>query len=149
MRKVQLAALCAAMALLSSCGGSSNSTVNGNWTATLVNPDSTTAFTLSMTLSQGSAGAVSVTNLSFGTSSSCFATGTTATGTFASSGTTNGVTTGSFQISIQSSTSNSNGANQLIMQGALTNDNTVTGSWALTGTGVGCSGSGTFTMTKM
>jgi len=148
VRTLQWVALCATMIMLVACGSNSNNAFNGNWSATLVNPDSTTAFTFTTSLSEGSQGNVTVTNLSFGTSSSCFALGTTASGTFAGTGTTNGAATGSIQLTIQSSTSNSNGANALTLQGAL-NNNTITGSWQLTGTGAGCTGSGSFTMTKM
>jgi hypothetical protein len=129
-------------AALSACGNSSSSSaINGNWTATLTGSQNI-SFTATLTASNG---AVSITNLSFTTSQSCFDAGATATGTFALAGTTNGVTTGTFQMTIQSSSSNSNGTNALTLQGTLTN-NSITGNWTLTGTGAGCTGSGTFTM---
>jgi hypothetical protein len=100
---------------------------------------------LSATLTQ-SGTSVTVTNLTFTASQSCFDSGATATGSFAVTGNMNGVTTGTFEMTIMSGASNSNGANQLLLQGTLTN-NSITGNWTLSGTGAGCTGSGTFTMT--
>ncbi|HLW88452.1 MAG TPA: hypothetical protein VKR57_08145 [Terriglobales bacterium] len=131
---------------LSGCGSSSNSSINGNWTATLTSANGTQALAFTVSLAE-SGSALNVTNLTFTTSSSCFALGTTATGAFTATGTSGGVTTGTFQLTIQSGTGNTNGANQLTLQGTLTN-NTITGNWTLTGTGAGCSGSGTFTMSS-
>jgi hypothetical protein len=45
-------------------------------------------------------------------------------------------------------TGTTTGSNTLTMQGTI-NNNTVTGTWTLTGLTSGCSGSGTFTMNKM
>ena len=134
--------------MLAGCGtNSSNGSLNGNWTAALVSSSSNASpnlnFTLSMTETSGSN--LSITNLNFTTSSPCFASGTTATGGFTLSGTLNGVTSGGFQMNIQSDGSSSN--NQLSLQGTVSN-NTITGNWTLTGTTAGCSGSGTFTMNK-
>ncbi|MGH9499073.1 MAG: hypothetical protein ACRD3L_08000 [Terriglobales bacterium] len=128
----------------SGCGNNSGSgsTINGNWTAILTGSQD---LNLSVTLTQSSGSAVTVSNLSFTTSQSCFDTGASATGAFSVTGTTNGVTTGSFVMTIVSGASNSNGMNQLMLQGTLTN-NSITGTWNLSGTGAGCTGSGTFTM---
>jgi hypothetical protein len=128
---------------LSGCGSGSNgsSAINGNWTATLTG---TQDLNFNVTLTQ-SGSVVSVTNLSFTTSQSCFDTGATASGTFSLTGTLNGVTTGSFAMTIQSGASDPNGANTLTLGGTLTN-NSITGNWTLSGNGVGCTGSGTFTM---
>jgi len=130
---------------LSGCGGGSSSTINGNWSATLTNQDGSPALSFTVTLAQ-SGSTLNVTNLTFTTSSSCFALGTTATGAFTATGTSGGVTTGTFQLTVQSGSGNTNGANQLTLEGTLTN-NSITGNWTLTGTGAGCSGSGAFTMT--
>jgi hypothetical protein len=129
---------------LSGCGGgsSSSSAINGNWTATLTGSQD---LSFNVTLSQ-SGGVVSVTNLSFTTSQSCFDSGATATGAFTLMGTLNGVTTGSFQMTVQSGASNANGSNTLVLTGTLTN-NSIAGNWTLSGSGLGCTGSGTFTMT--
>jgi hypothetical protein len=127
---------------LSACGNSSNNAINGNWTATLTG---TQAISFTATLTQ-SGNAVSVTNLSFTTSQSCFDAGATATGGFTLAGTSMGVTTGTFEMTIQTGSSNTNGTNTLTLQGTLTN-NSISGNWTLSGTGLGCTGSGTFTMT--
>ena len=133
--------------MLAGCGSnSSNGSLNGNWTAALINSNSNTTpnfnFTLTMTETSGSN--LSITNLNFTTSSPCFAAGTTATGGFTLSGTLNGVTSGGFQMNIQSTGSSNN---QLSLQGTI-NNNTISGHWMLTGTNAGCSGSGMFTMNK-
>ncbi|MGO9123640.1 MAG: hypothetical protein ACLP6G_02005 [Terriglobales bacterium] len=127
---------------LSACGNSSNSAINGNWTATLTG---TQDIGFTATLAE-SGSAVSVTNLSFTTSQSCFSTGAAATGAFTLAGTSGGVTTGTFQMTIQSGTGNTNGTNQLTLAGTLSNTS-ISGNWTLSGTGGGCTGSGTFTMT--
>jgi hypothetical protein len=129
----------------SGCGGSSSGSINGNWTATLTSSDGTQALAFTATLAQNGS-ALTVTNLSFTTSSSCFALGTTATGAFTATGTSGGVATGTFQLTISSGSGNTNGSNTLTLEGTL-NNNSITGNWTLVGTGAGCSGSGTFTMT--
>jgi hypothetical protein len=145
MKHFGIALILSAALVLSGCGSSStNNSINGNWTATLTNPDGSTALAFTLTLAQ-SGTTLSVTNLSFTTSSSCFALGTTATGAFTVTGTSGGVTTGNFQLTVQSGSSNTNGTNELTMVGTLTGGS-ITGNWTLTGTGAGCSGSGSFTM---
>lgn len=142
MRKLGIAAIFFIALALVGCGSSSNNNaINGSWTATLTGSEDL-SFTATLTQSGG---AVSVTNLSFTTSQSCFSDGATATGAFTLAGTTGGVTTGTFQMTVQSGTSNTNGTNQLTLAGNLSN-NTITGNWTLTGTGAGCVGSGSFTM---
>jgi len=125
---------------------SSDDSLNGNWTAALIssNSNSTPNFNFTLSLAETSGSNLSITNLNFTTSSPCFALGTTATGGFTLSGTLNGVTSGGFQMNIQSTGSNEN---QLSLQGTV-NNNTISGNWTLTGTTAGCSGSGTFTMNK-
>jgi hypothetical protein len=148
-------AIVLSIALVSlSCGlSSSNSvTLNGNWEAGLANPDATPAFGFTATLAQ-SGSTLSVTKLSFVTPSSCFASGTTATGVFTLTDTTHGVSTGAFQMTVQSGPSNQNGTNTLALQGTFTR-NAISGSWTLTGTGLNCSTpedstSGSFTMVQM
>jgi len=87
---------------------------------------------------------VTITNLNFSTATPCFAAGSTATGGFTLSGNQNGVTSGGFQMNIQSTGSSTN---LLTLQGTVSN-NTISGTWALSGTTSGCSGSGAFTMNK-
>lgn len=133
--------------MLAGCAtNSSNGSLNGNWTAALIssNSNATPHFNFTLTMAETSGSNLSITNLNFTTSSPCFASGTTATGGFTMSGTLNGVTSGGFQMNLQSAGSSSN---QLSLQGTI-NNNTIGGNWTLTGTTAGCSGSGTFTMNK-
>jgi hypothetical protein len=138
---------------MAGCGGgssSSNSNINGNWKATLTNPDGTPAyaFTTSFTQSSGN-DTVTVTNFSFTTAGSCFSSQSTAeTGSFALSGNFNGNVAGTFGMNITTMFPGSQTQNVLALQGTVTGGNTISGTWNLTGQS-GCSGKGTFTITKM
>jgi hypothetical protein len=132
--------------VLAGCGSTSDDgTINGNWTAALMNSSSGSAvFDFTATFTQSSSSGVTITNLNFTTATPCFASGSTATGGFTLSGNQNGVTSGGFQMNIQSTGSTDN---LLSLQGAVSN-NTISGTWVLSGTTSGCSGSGNFTMNK-
>lgn len=143
-----------ALALLACGGGGSNNidVIQGKWEAGLLNPDGTSAFSFNATLTQ-SGSTISITNFSFVTASSCFAEGMTATGVFTPIATTHGLTSGTFQMTLQSGPSNPNGTNTLALQGTFVR-NAISGSWGLTGTGLECSKpedltSGNFTMVPM
>jgi hypothetical protein len=132
--------------LLTACGGGNSSnvgTINGNWTATLTNNDTTPAFTFTTSLTQNSGAVVSGANLTFTFSSTdCFTSGGTQMGSFVLTGNMNGGVTGAFQLTIVSGTP---AGNTLVLTGTLTG-NTIAGQWVLSG---GCAGQGTFTMTRM
>lgn len=133
--------------ILAACGTNSHdSSINGNWTAALMSSPASNSptFNFSLSLTEMSGGNLNITNLKFTSDSPCFASGTTASGGFTLSGTFSGVTSGGFQMNIQS-TGGSN--NQLTLTGTV-NNNTITGNWQLAGSTSGCSGSGTFTMNK-
>src|ERR1700680_144904 len=149
MKQFGIAMVMAVGLILLACGGGSSSTSNtvtGNWTATLTNSDGTPAFafTTSLTQSNGTA-TVTGTNLSFTTSTPCFTSGGSQTGSFVLSGNFNGNITGAFQLTITSGTPS---GNTLVLQGTV-NNNTVTGTWNLTGSTQGCTGNGTFTLNRM
>jgi hypothetical protein len=131
--------------VLGACGGGSSNSgnINGNWTATLTNTDNSPAFGFTTSLTQSSGTDVTVANFNFTTSSPCFASGDTETGSFTLSGNFNGNVTGGFGMTIQSGTPS---GNTLTLQGTVKN-NAVTGTWTLTGVTSGCTGAGTFTMT--
>jgi hypothetical protein len=134
--------------ILGGCGNSNSTNsgdVNGNWTATLTNPDSTPAFAFTTTFTQMSGSSVSVTNLTFTTASPCFVSGETETASFILSGNFSGSVAGAFQLTIKSG--NPSG-DTLILNGNA-NNNTITGTWTLVGISSGCSGSGNFIVTKM
>ena len=146
MRLLSVFVLAAALLASLGCGTNSRETLNGNWTAALVSPaDATPVFNFTLIVAQTGAGSITITNLNFTTANPCFASGSTATGAFTLSGDLSGVTSGGFQMNIQSASSA--GDNQLTLQGVV-NNNTITGSWTLTGTTSGCTGSGSFTMLK-
>ena len=133
--------------VLAGCGSNSNNdAINGTWTAALMNSSSGGApvFNFTATFTQSSGSGVTITNLNFTTATPCFASGSTATGGFTLSGNQNGVTSGGFQMNIESTGSTNN---LLTLQGTVSN-NTIAGNWSLSGTTSGCSGSGAFTMNK-
>ncbi|MBV9623892.1 MAG: hypothetical protein JOZ14_07940 [Acidobacteria bacterium] len=146
MKQVLAISLLGIAFLLAGCGATSSNTINGNWTAALMssNQMSSPVFNFTVTLATTGGPNVSVSNLKFTSANSCFAGGATATGGFILSGNLNGVTSGGFQMNIQSA---SGGNNSLDLQGTV-NNNTITGTWTLAGTTSGCTGSGSFTMNK-
>jgi hypothetical protein len=132
---------------LAGCGSNSNNgNINGNWSAALMSSNSgNPVFDFTATFTQVSGSGLSVTNLTFTTATPCFASGSNATGGFTLSGNQNGVTSGGFQMNIQST--GATVSNLLTLQGTV-NNNTISGTWTLTGTTAGCAGSGNFTMNK-
>jgi hypothetical protein len=150
MRHVKLAALLALALLLAACGNSNangnNGTVNGNWTATLLNVNGQPVFAFTTAIAESGINGLIITNFNFTTATPCFGSASTETGGFTLGGNFNGVTTGTFTLTVQSAKAGSNG-NTLVLQGTVSN-NTVSGTWTLSGTGSGCSGSGTFTMLR-
>jgi hypothetical protein len=144
MKQFGIAILLALAVAMAACGGTSTNagTVTGNWTATLTGTENL-SFTTS--LMQNSGTAVTGTNLTFTTATPCFTSGGTQTGSFILSGNLNGGVSGAFQLTITSGTP---AGNTLVMTGTV-NDNTISGNWTLSGITSGCSGTGTFTFTKM
>jgi hypothetical protein len=146
VKDLRIIVLLVSSAMLSACGGgtSTSSTVTGNWTATLSNRDSSPAFAFTTSLNQTSGStSVNVTALSFTTSTSCFSSGTTGTGSFALSGNFNGQTQGAYQMTVQSVTPSDN---LLTLQGTA-KDKTISGTLTLAGA-TGCSGNENFVMNK-
>jgi len=151
MKRIAVAMLVALGFTLGACGGggagSNSGNVNGNWTATLTNPDGTPAFAFTTSLHQNSGSStVNVTTLSFTTATPCFDSQTSETGSFMLSGNFSGNVTGVFGMTI--STMFPGTQNILTLQGSA-NNNTISGTWTLTGAQSGCTGSGNFTLTKM
>src|ERR1700680_1195775 len=122
---------------------SNSSNISGNWTAVLTNSsDRSQAFTFTTSITENNDGTLSVTNLTI-SSSSCFVSGETESGSFALGGNFNGNVTGQFQFKVLSASP----SNNVLTLTGTANGNTIKGTWTLTG-GTGCQGSGTFTMTK-
>jgi hypothetical protein len=126
------------------CGSNSNSAdVNGNWTGTLLSNGHTTTFAFGATLATTGSSGLTVSNFNFTTNSPCFQSDTTETGGFTVSGNFNGQTNGAFTMAVQSGIP---AGNTLTLTGTV-HGNTISGTWTLSGS-AGCTGSGTFTMTK-
>ena len=147
MKQFAVFVLLAAGLMLAGCGssgGANPANINGNWNATLMGNSNTTSFAFGTSLAVNADGSVSVSNFSFTTNSPCFGTGETESGSFTLGGNFNGQVNGSFGMTVQSG---SPSGNTLKLNGTVANGNTITGTWTLTGSS-GCSGSGSFTMTK-
>lgn len=135
---------------LAGCGsssmGSNSGNINGTWTAALTNPDGSPAFSFSTTFTQGSSSTLSVTDFTFTSTGSCFASEQTSqTGSFSLSGNFSGNVAGTFGMMI--TTMSTGTKNVLTLQGSVAG-NTISGTWTLTGA-TGCSGNGSFTINRM
>jgi hypothetical protein len=140
----------AAVALLAACGGGSNNSnggvnVSGNWSAALSDTSGNQVLTFTTTLMQNSNNGISGESLTFTTNSACFADGGSETGSIAISGNMGGVTSAGIQLTITST--GASAGNTLTLNGTFQN-NKINGTWTLNG-GVGCTGNGTFSMTKV
>ncbi|HTS35684.1 MAG TPA: hypothetical protein VMH04_08440 [Candidatus Solibacter sp.] len=138
--------LVAALALVG-CGSNSSSTpanINGTWNATLVDSNSQTYFQFGTSLKVNGDNSLTISNLTITAPSPCFGSAATESGSFVLSGNFNGKVTGTFQFVL---TSASPSGNTLTLNGSA-DGNTISGNWSTSGS-FGCTGNGTFTMTKM
>ena len=151
MRQIKFAAATWLLLMLGACGSSRQpQNINGGWFADLKNPDGSSAFAFQTTLAQGSGAAVGVTNFTFEPSPQCFVSTTSETATFSSTGSSNGIVTGTFAMTV--STTFPAVQNVLTLQGTrnagLTTPGSISGTWNLTGQS-GCTGTnGIFTMNQ-
>ena len=144
MRYIVLSILAALTVVLSGCGGGSTTSSNelsGNWSATLTDSKGSTVLGFNVTFTQGGSTVIGVANLNFTTTSSCVAV-------IVSPPTAAIATGGAFQMTILSGVTNLNGSNQVALQGTPAS-NMITGTWNLSGTGMGCTDSGSFAMFRM
>src|ERR1700739_5065991 len=125
MKQFAVLALLMAGLVLVGCGSNSpNPTnVNGNWNATLMGNSKTTSFAFGTSLSVNGDGSVSVANFNFTTSSPCFASGETESGSFTLGGNFSGQVNGSFGMTVQSG---SPSGNSLKLNGTVANAKTIT-----------------------
>lgn len=150
MKRFRVAGLLVGMTLAAvamvACGSSSSNptTINGVWNATLTEANNQSYGSLGLSLVVNNDGTLSVTNLTITSPSPCFGSANTASGSFTVSGNLNGNTSGSLSLTV---TSGSPAGNTLKLSGMETG-NTISGTWTLGGTYPGCSGNGTFTMTR-
>ena len=143
MKLSAIALLLSLFVTLAGCGNDSHpGNINGNWTATLTNPNGDTQFAFTTNFTQGSGSNLNIVNFQFTTTGSCFTGTTSETGSFGLAGDFNGNVTGQFGMTISTTFPNNNDV--LTLQGAVSG-NTITGTWTLTGVS-GCTGNGTFTM---
>ena len=145
MKHFAVGALLIAVLAIVGCGYSNRNagSINGMWNATLLSNGNATNFNFGTSLTAAGNGGLTVVSFSFTTNSPCFANGETETGSFTLSGNYNGQVNGTFGMTIQSSGS---APNTLVLNGTAAG-NTISGNWTLAGS-PGCTGSGTFVMTR-
>ena len=146
MKQFGVVLLIALGLFLVGCGGGNSTTgnINGNWTATLTNTDGSPAFSFTTTFTQSGGTDVAVSKFTFTSTSPCFVSGATETGSFMLSGNFNGSVSGSLGLTIQSGDP---AGNTLTLQGTVKN-NAILGTWTLSGATSGCTGNGSFTITR-
>lgn len=139
-------ALLGVCAILVGCGSNNGSAanINGTWSAMLTQSNNQSYGTLGLSMVVNGGGVLSVTNLTITSASPCFVSGETATGSFMLSGNFNGNVTGTFGLTVKSG----NPAGDTLTLTGSANGNTITGTWTLAGQFPGCTGNGTFVMTK-
>ena len=132
--------------VLTGCGSNPTnpSNLSGTWNATLTGNNNSTVLAFGTSLQINQDGSVSVVNFQFTTNSPCFVRGETESGSFTLAGNFNGQVNGNFGLIVRSGTPS---GNTLTLTGSAAG-NSISGNWTLNGN-PGCTGSGTFTMTKM
>lgn len=145
----------ALVAALLGCGsGNGQRTVNlsGHWDASLQKANGTTVFFFSTSLQEIGGSVLTGSNVSFNPASSCFQSQLTESGLvqLASSGYGyySGISSEVMSLTLKG-TASGGGTDTLKLLGTVNPDNTVSGTWTLTGVSTTCSGSGGFTMTKV
>ena len=142
MKQSAVALVLSLVLTLSGCGGGSNSgNINGTWTAMLTGD---TAFAFTTNFTQGSGSNLTIVSFQFTTAGACFSDQQTReTGSFVLSGDFNGNLTGQFGFTISTMVVP---VSTLTLTGTA-NNGTISGTWTLTGA-PGCTGNGSFTMTR-
>lgn len=147
MKQFAVGLLLVAGLALVGCGSNSMNpaNINGTWNASLVSTGGAQpVFTFGTSLVVNGDGSLSITKFTFNTSSPCFVSGETESGSFTLGGNFNGQVNGTFGFTVKSGTPT---GNTLTLSGTASG-NTISGIWTLAG-GTGCAGNGTFTMTRM
>lgn len=144
MRYFAVAIVLVAALTFFGCGSKNNpANINGNWNATLTDTNNATLFTFGTSLIVNGDGSLSISNFQFTSNAPCFTSAGTETGSFTLAGDFNGNVKGSFGFNVQSA----NPVGDTLTLTGTANGNTISGTWSLTGSG--CSGTGTFVMTKI
>ena len=145
MKQFAAAVVLAIGLALVGCGSNSSNpaNINGTWNATLIDSNNVTAFSFGTSVAVNGDGSLNISKFTFTSNSACFVSGQTATGSFTLGENSNGIVTGTFGFTVKSGTP---AGNTLTLTGQAAG-NSIKGTWTMSGTG--CSGSGTFTMTKM
>lgn len=150
---LRLAIVFGAIFVLLGCGSNQlkPADLSGDWTATLLKTNGGTAFSFSMSITEVGSTVLNVTNVVFNPATSCFQSQIGASGVvrLVSSGYGYYTSFGTTAMSLTVKGSAAGGGTDTVnLQGTVNPDNTVSGTWTLTGVSATCSGSGAFTMTR-
>jgi len=121
--------------------------IDGTWNASLLNSDSSVAYTFQTTLNQDTGSAVKVIRFTFTSDAPCFTAPMGQTATFSATGHSRDFQTGPFSMNIATAMGTMV-ENVLTLNGTRNADGGISGTWTLTGLS-GCSGSGNYTMTAL
>src|SRR5579871_2473860 len=155
MRLAFLVCTVSLFAILLGCGNQNQQTpanLNGNWDTTLAKASGATAFSFSSSLRETGNTVLIGSNVAFNPPSSCFESQLAETGVvqFAGGGYGYYAGGGGTAVSLTVKGVAADGGNDTLrLQGTVNPDNSVSGTWTLTGLSVNCSGFGAFTMTRI
>jgi hypothetical protein len=134
--------------VLTACGSNSvPKVIDGVWNASLLNSNSSVAYTFQTTLNQDTGSAVKVIRFNFTSDAPCFTVPMGQTATFSATGHSHEFQTGPFSMNI-STAMGTMVENVLTLSGTRHDDGSISGTWTLTGSS-GCSGNGNYTMTAL
>jgi hypothetical protein len=134
---------------MAGCGSGSNSTnISGNWSASLTgSPTGPTIYSFTTSFTESSGGGLSITNFTLTSNGSCFVPGETSeSGSFTLNSNSSGNVTGTFGMTVTSQATGEQ--NVLTLQGGVSGNNTITGTWSVSGTPA-CVGNGVFVINRM
>lgn len=140
--------------VLLGCGSGYNrhpANLSGNWNITLLQSNGTTAFAFSTSLTEVGGSVLNGSNVTFNPATSCFSSQISESGVVQFSSGGYGYYSGGGSTAMALTVkglSSSGGTTTLNLQGTVNPDNSVSGTWNLTGVSASCAGSGSFTMTK-
>ena len=149
-KSIRMIAVLALGLVMVGCGnsGSNSTNINGNWSASLTGTSGgATIYSFTTTFTEVSGGGLSITNFTLTSTGPCFVSGeTTEAGNFTLSGNFSGNVMGTFGMTVTSQATGE--LNVLTLQGGVGPNNTIMGTWSVTGTSAR-TGQGSFTINRM
>ena len=144
----RLSSLLLLASILTGCASSTApKVIDGVWNASLLNSDSSVAYTFQTTLNQDTGSAVKVIQFDFTSDALCFTAPIGQSATFTATGHSHGFQTGPFSMNV-TTTYGTMVENVLALKGTRNADGNISGTWTLTGLS-GCSAKGNYAMTAV